>query len=324
MNARVVSEYLILIGIIVVLAVFSDLSEAFEKISTPGNILQPQIVVAVLIIFAAKVFIDISKPLIRKALETAESFRRTESAEVNIQTTTKLYSYVIWTLAVLLAILVIGPNLSGLLMSATIIGAVLIFALQTPISCLVGWFVIVTRTPYRIYDRIEIGDRVRGDVIDISIMHTKIREFMGDDMTGNIVSVPNSIILAEFVTNYTLDVPYVWDEVKVSITYESDLKLAEEIVRESTSEVVGDVMKHAVVAVKPFLRRTPMNRYLYDEPQILVDLKDSCVEVAARYLYRARGRRTARTEIYEKILERINEEERVEIAYPHMQIVYKK
>jgi len=52
------------------------------------------------------------------------------------------------------------------------------FALQTPITSFIGWIYILIHTPYRVGDRIRIGDAT-GDVIDVGYLDTTLWEFGG-------------------------------------------------------------------------------------------------------------------------------------------------
>jgi len=83
---------------------------------------------------------------------------------------------------------------------------VLGFALQTPISSLIGWFYIIIRTPYRIGDRIQVGN-FTGDVVEISYLDTTLWEFHGDYLSndvpsGRLIRFPNTLVLQTQVYNY--------------------------------------------------------------------------------------------------------------------------
>jgi len=63
------------------------------------------------------------------------------------------------------------------------------------------------RTPYRVGDRIKIGDAT-GDVIDVSYLDTTLWEFGGeylssDHPSGRLIKFPNSNVLNEAVYNYS-------------------------------------------------------------------------------------------------------------------------
>jgi small-conductance mechanosensitive channel len=111
--------------------------------------------------------------------------------------------------------------------SLGLISLILGFALQTPIMSFIGWIYILVRKPYRVGDRIVIGD-VAGDVIDVSYLDTTLWEFGGsylstDHPSGRIIKFPNSNVLTTPVYNYSWPLfPYIWNEIKFQIAYDSD------------------------------------------------------------------------------------------------------
>ena len=83
--------------------------------------------------------------------------------------------------------------------SLGLISLILGFALQTPITSFIGWIYILVRKPYRVGDRIRIGE-ANGDVIDVSYLDTTLWEFGGeylstDHPSGRIIKFPNSNVL---------------------------------------------------------------------------------------------------------------------------------
>lgn len=124
-----------------------------------------------------------------------------------------------------------------------LLGAGLAFALQRVITAVAGYFVILRGKTFNVGDRIVMGG-VRGDVIALTFMQTKIME-MGQpppvqkdepamwvksrQFTGRIVTVTNAKIFDEPVYNYTHEFPYVWDEITIPIHYYADRAKAEEI-----------------------------------------------------------------------------------------------
>ena len=124
-----------------------------------------------------------------------------------------------------------------------LVGAGLAFALQRVITAVAGYFVIMRGKTFNVGDRIVMGG-VRGDVIALTFMQTKIME-MGQpppvqkdepamwvksrQFTGRIVTVTNDKIFDEPVYNYTDQFPYVWDEITIPIHYDADRERAENI-----------------------------------------------------------------------------------------------
>jgi small-conductance mechanosensitive channel len=141
-----------------------------------------------------------------------------------------------------------------------LIGAGIAFALQRVITAVAGYFLILRGRTFNVGDRIVMGG-VRGDVIDLSFMQTRIME-MGQSpkeqadapsmwirsrqFTGRIVTVTNDKVFDEPVYNYTRDFPYIWDEINLPIKYGDDAGKAEQILLDAarrhalTCETIGD------------------------------------------------------------------------------------
>jgi hypothetical protein len=88
-----------------------------------------------------------------------------------------------------------------------LISLILGFALQRPITSFIGWVYILVREPYRIGDRIKIGDAT-GDVIDLGYFDTTLWEFGGeylstDHPSGRVIKFPNSSVWDTPVYNYS-------------------------------------------------------------------------------------------------------------------------
>ena len=60
-------------------------------------------------------------------------------------------------------------------------GFAITFALQQPLLSLVGWLYIVSKRPYGVGDRVEIGDS-RGDVIEVGFLTTTLWEAGGSPL----------------------------------------------------------------------------------------------------------------------------------------------
>jgi small-conductance mechanosensitive channel len=118
------------------------------------------------------------------------------------------------------------------------IGSIIIgLAVQTPMKSFIGWIFILVRRPYQVGDRIKIGDAT-GDVIDVGYLDTTLWEFGGqclstDHPSGRVVRFPNEKVLDEMVWNYSWPLfPYIWNEIKFQIAYQSDLKFVAETMQQ--------------------------------------------------------------------------------------------
>ena len=131
----------------------------------------------------------------------------------------RILRLVIGLALVLIVISVLFVEWYAAVVSLGLISLILGFALQTPISSFIGWIYILIRAPYRVGDRIEIGD-VRGDVIDVSYLDTTVWEIGGrhlstDHPSGRVIKFPNTKVFSTPVINYSWPLfPYIWNEVK--------------------------------------------------------------------------------------------------------------
>jgi small-conductance mechanosensitive channel len=127
-------------------------------------------------------------------------------------------------------------------------GAGLVVSLQDVITSFAGWVAIGYLNLYKPGDRIQIGE-TRGDVIDISFMRTEIVEtgnWVSNDLyNGRVVRIPNSAALKGPTFNYSQGFRFVWDEIKVPLTAESDHLLAREMLLRIADEAVAGYLEEA-------------------------------------------------------------------------------
>src|SRR6266487_3904499 len=125
-------------------------------------------------------------------------------------------------IAAFILISVLFVNWYAAVVSLGLASLILGFALQTPISSLIGWVYILVRRPYRVGDRIEI-EEARGDVIDVSYLDTTLWEIGGrhlstDHPSGRLIKFPNAKVLNNAVVNYSWPLfPYIWNEIKFHV-----------------------------------------------------------------------------------------------------------
>ena len=273
-----------------------------------------EIIITAVLILGTLIFLDISLELIKRFFE-----KRGELRDYPIFAS--VFKYMTWFVVGLTGLSIIYNDIGSLLMSLGIIGAALTFALQRPIMNFAGWINIVITRPFKINDRIYIKDIGMGDVYKIDTMHIYLREVVGEP-TGRSLIIPNAYVLTNAITNYTRGSPYIWDNVKVVVTYESNFEKAKRLVLEACEEVVGDLMRELadIWRNKP---RPFTSTKVYDKPILRVNFLERGVELKVRYLVNAFEWAEVKTKILSKIIEKINKEKDVEIAYPHMEVIHR-
>ncbi|HKJ45174.1 MAG TPA: mechanosensitive ion channel domain-containing protein [Balneolales bacterium] len=215
----------------------------------------------------------------------------------------------------------------GIQSIATFLGllsAGLAIALKDPITDLVAWLFIIWRRPIDMGDRIQVGD-TRGDVIDLRLFKFTINEIGNwvdaDQSTGRIIHVPNHRIFSDNIANYSSEFRFIWNEIPVLVTFESNWKKAKEILTEiikiHTRDMTIDAQKQVLQAARSY-----MIYYNVLTPIVYTTVKDSGVMLTIRYITDPRRRRTTQEKIWEDILTHFSEEDSIDFAYPTTRIYY--
>ncbi|WP_435360310.1 mechanosensitive ion channel family protein [Haloarchaeobius sp. DFWS5] len=208
----------------------------------------------------------------------------------------------------------------GVLFSLGIVGFAVTFALQQPLSSLLGWVYITVKRPYHVGDRVRI-EEARGDVIDVDFLVTTLWEVQGELVTshqpsGRVVTVPNSMVLSSQVFNYSRDeFPYVWNELAVQVSYETDLDFAKETMRAVADDYLGDEMAARIETYRRQLDRTPVELEVHDRPTVNVKMEETWVVLRLRYLVHPKRMQATRNVLYERIVEAFQAEPE-KVAYP--------
>ena len=199
--------------------------------------------------------------------------------------------------------------------SLGLISLVLGFALQTPISSLIGWVYILIRAPYRVGDRIQIGE-ARGDVIDVGYLDTTLWEIGGrhlstDHPSGRLIKFPNTNVFSTPVFNYSWPLfPYIWNEIKFSLAYESDLKFVTETMERIAAEELGQSMMDKVKLFRDLLARTPVDHLdVQERPTVLFRVNENTwLDAIVRYLVHPKEAGRVKTRLTRKLLAALNAE----------------
>jgi small-conductance mechanosensitive channel len=199
--------------------------------------------------------------------------------------------------------------------SLGLVSLILGFALQTPITSFIGWIYILVRAPYRVGDRIKVGEAT-GDVIDVSYLDTTLCEFGGqylstDHPSGRVIKFPNANILSEAVYNYSWPLfPYIWNEIKFQIAYQSDLEFVAQTMREVAEEELGEVMIERIRTYRELLAQTPVDQLEVQEHPVVVFRvsENTWLEAIVRYLVVPREAGRVKTRVIRKLLARLNAE----------------
>lgn len=211
---------------------------------------------------------------------------------------------------------------SSLLVSYGIIGAGLAFALQDVFKNFVGGILIIVSGYYRVGDRIAIADKY-GDIMDIGILNTTLMEIRGwvagDQPSGRLLVIPNGLVLNTPFYNYTSDHSFVWDEISIPLTYESNWRKAKDIVLAIIRKETDAMTAQAEVEIERIGEKYYLPKKVV-EPSLYISITDNWITLDARYVTDVRSRRILRSRINELILSAIEKEPDITIASETMTV----
>jgi small-conductance mechanosensitive channel len=230
----------------------------------------------------------------------------------------KSSSQVAFVMAFLLVAMIWLEAIQSLGTFLGLLSAGIAIALKDLVASLAGWLFILWRRPFQLGDRVQIG-AIAGDVVDIRIFQFTLLEIgnwvNADQSTGRIIHVPNARLLTEPLASYTSQFSFIWNELPVLVTFESDWKKAKAILERILEERVGGAVAAAEKAVK-----TASKKFLIHfsklTPKVYTSVEDSGVLLTLRFICDARQRRGTAEEIWEHVLEAFREEADIDFAYP--------
>jgi small-conductance mechanosensitive channel len=246
--------------------------------------------------------------------------RQTEAIEdVNRRHQVRTWArYASATVFVLFGIALFADALAGFGTVFALLAAGVAIALQDVLKSVVGWLHLSARTGVQVGARVE-ANGVVGDVIDVGVLKTTVMEVgnlvFGNQTTGRVVTIPNFSFLSQNVFVETVGNPYVWQELKLVVTYESDWETAEGILRRAGEAHHADIAEELERGFA-----TMQRRFAYRPgkltPIVYTLLAVNGVDLTLRFLTHARRRRGSLDRITREVLSAIAATPRVELAYP--------
>lgn len=230
----------------------------------------------------------------------------------------KLVAYVTWPLAFLVIGRIWFVGFQSVSTYLGLLSAGLAIAMQTPLVNLAGWAFILWRQPFRVGDRIQLGDH-RGDVIDLRIFNFSLVEIGNwvdaDQSTGRVLHIPNGKVFNEVLANYGQGFQYIWNEIAVLLTFESDWRRAKALLREVADQHSPSISDAAQQQLREAAKKY-MIFYKALTPTVYTSVRDSGVLLTIRYLCDPRQRRGSEEQVWEAILDAFAGHDDIDFAYP--------
>ncbi len=214
-----------------------------------------------------------------------------------LKTVYRVFQIIISIIALIVILGVWGVRLTGLLAGAGFMGIVIGFAAQETLGNIISGFLMMFSRPFDLWDWIEISE-FSGIVKDISIIHTQIQTFDGEE-----VSIPNKVVSSSAINNISRRGKL---RVKktIGIDYESDPEKAKEIAEE-------EMKNHEHTANNP------------PPKAMVIELGDSSVNLELLFWIKnptPKKRRQALHDLITSIKQRFEEND-IGIPFPHRELI---
>ncbi len=224
-------------------------------------------------------------------------------------------------------------NVSYLITILGFASAGIAIAMKDWFMSLMGWVTIVMG------GAIHVGDRVKfvrgnveyvGDIIDISMLRMTMQEdvtlttYMHNRRAGRIIFIPNNFIFTDMIANYShAGIKTVWDGIDFVVTFDSDIHKASMIAKDVTrkySKGYTDITRKQLNK----LRSQYSIKNTNVEPRILTFIEPYGMKISAWYLTNSYATLTLRSTISLEIINRINAEDGISLAFPTQSIYIDK
>ncbi len=194
-----------------------------------------------------------------------------------------------------------------------LLSAGIAIALKDPLVNIAGWLFIIFRRPFSVGDRIQIASYT-GDVVDIRVFQFSLME-VSEQSTGRIIHIPNNTVFTTPAANFNQGFGYLWNEIPVLVTFESNWRKAKNILLNIATFHSGHLSGTVEEKVKAASNRF-MIAYAKLTPTVYTSVADSGVLLTIRYLCDPRERRTTSEAIWEDILDEFARHQDIDLAYP--------
>jgi small-conductance mechanosensitive channel len=296
----------------IILNLKSDVKREMEKASSIG-----------MIILFFLLLILLSKYLVKRYMSDNDRF----------YTINKALNVTFITLLVMTLLFSYLENVNYLVTILGFASAGIAIAMKDWFMSILGWFVIIIGGAIHVGDRVKFvrdGVEYVGDIVDISLLRMTIQEditlttYMHNRRAGRIIFVPNNFVFTDMIANYThAGLKTVWDGIDFMITFDSNVSKASSIAKEVTkkySKGYTDITRKQLNKLRSQYSMKNTNV----EPRIYTFIEPYGIKISAWYHTNAYATLTLRSTISMEIIDRLQKEDDISLAFPTQSIYVDK
>lgn len=195
-------------------------------------------------------------------------------------------------------------NIKNVITLISFISAAITLSLKDIIFNLFAGIYIKINKPFKLEDRIEINGN-KGDVINIGTFTFEIletNEEYGNQSTGIVLTIPNSLIFSHPIKNLNKGFKYIWHEMNVNLSIDADITESKKILYKIINNI--DLIKVIPTKMKNELKNNTTYRMYFNkyDPVIYTEVKDNHIILKIRYLVNPKKARIVESYIWNEIL----------------------
>lgn len=198
-----------------------------------------------------------------------------------------------------------------------LVSAAIVISLQDALASTFAWFAIMFGRKFTVGDRLEV-DGVRGEVLDVQILSTtlvEINNWLGvDQPTGRVLFVPNHFLLKSKIFHFSRELPYVWNKIELTITFDTSLAKATELFMRVVEEETKLDFEVARAAAARMERHQGVDDADY-RPKLYTRIADSGITCSLIFVCHYRSGSSTLTRINRRMIAELEKNKDIQLAF---------
>jgi len=299
------------IVLLFVLALIFAYAPRFVEMQSLGDVLEeflePALTILIVLVIT-KLFLTIMQPIFKRTL------LRYLSSYYDVEHTWKFISYVVWIIAFVILAFLLAGNIITTSVFVGLLVLLMVLISHRAIANFSGWLYIIFNSPVKRGDIIEVNG-IKGKIAEVSTMNVILEEMeegrQAASETGRRVTIPNSFVFSQPVFSLETKDSLVWDEIRVLLSGDANHTLAEDIMTQVATSIVGPTMKKRR---QDMLKKATTPGDVPSIPTTRVSLEPEGVLLVLRYFCPLADRSEIRSAISENIITEFKKED-IELTF---------